>query len=103
MLGFHCVEVVIFVDVEEGEETAVDPSTTLFHQVLVILHGIRLCYSIWDVSQVIFFLGLAVNTQTEDTILCQVHICLTVILLLELRVQNHLEVTMLKKVRLVFL
>lgn len=82
MFGLHCVEVVVLVDVEEGEETAVDPSAALFHQVLVVFHGIRLCYGIWDVSQVIFFLGLAVDTQTEDTILCQVHIRLTVILLL---------------------
>lgn len=103
MLGLHSVEVVVLVDVEEGEQTAVDPSATLLHQVLVVFHGVCLCYSVWDVSQVVFLLGLAVDTQTEDTIFCQVHIGLTVILLLELGVQDHLEVTVLEEVRLVFL
>lgn len=95
MFGLHCVEVIVLVDVEESEETAVDPSTTLFHQVLVVLHGICLRYGIWDVSKVVFLLGLAVDAQTEDAIFSQVHIGLTVILFFELGVQDHLEVAVL--------
>ena len=95
MFGLHCVEVIVLVDVEESEETAVDPSTTLLHQVLVVLHGICLRYGVWHVSKVVFLLGLAVDSQTEDAILRQVHVGLTVILFLELGVQDHLEVAVL--------
>lgn len=103
VFGLHGVEVVVLVDVEEGEETAVDPSTTLLHQVLMIFHGICLRNSIWHVTQVVLLLSLAVYAETEDTILSQVHIGLTVVLLLQFRVQDHLEVTVLQQVRLVLL
>jgi hypothetical protein len=101
MAGLHGVEVVVFVDVEEGEETAVDPSTTLLHQVLVVLHRIGFGNCIGDVSEVVLLFGLAVDAQTQNTILSQVHIGLTVVLFLELGVQDHLEVAVLEQVRLV--
>ena len=60
MFGLHGVEVVIFPDVKEGEETAVDPSSALFHQVLVVFHGVCLCNGIGHVSKVVFLFGLAI-------------------------------------------
>ena len=82
MARLHGIEVVVSKDVEKSEETAVDPTTTLLHQVLMILHGIGLGYGIRNISQVILLLRLAVNSQREDTILSEIHVGLTVVLLL---------------------
>lgn len=40
MIGFGGIEVIVFEDVEEGEKTAVDPSSTLFHEIGMCFHGI---------------------------------------------------------------
>ena len=102
MFRLHRVEVIVFIDVEEGEQTAVNPSATLLHQVLVVLHGICLCYCVRNVFKIIFFFSLAVNSQGEDTILSQIHVGLPIVLLFHVRIQNHLEVAVLKQIRFIF-
>ena len=101
VFGFHGVEVVVSQDIEEGEERTVDPSSPLLHQILVGFHGICLGDGIWNVFQVIFLFCLAVDAQRENTILCQVHVGLSVIFLFHFRVQDQLEVTVFQQIRLV--
>lgn len=88
-------------DVEEREHAAIYPPSSLLHQILVGFHGVGLSDSIWSVFQVIFLSGLAVYAETQDTILSEVHVGLFVILLLDVRIQQHFEVAMLEQVRLV--
>jgi len=42
MFGFHSIEVVVSEHIQEGEHTAIDPSSTLFHEILVSFHGVSL-------------------------------------------------------------
>lgn len=51
MLRIHHIEVVVLEHIEKGEETTVYPSSTLIHQVLVILHGVSVGDGIRDVLE----------------------------------------------------
>ena len=95
MLGIHDIEIIVLQDIEKSEKTAVDPTTSLFHQILMRFHGICFCNCIWNILQVILLFCLAINTQTKNSVLCQIHISLSVVFLLHLRVQDHLEITVL--------
>lgn len=103
MPRLHRVEVIVLEDIEEGEERTVDPSASLLHQILVVFHWICLGDSIRYVTKVVLLLGLAVDAEGKDTILSQVHVGLPVVFLLKLRIQNHLEIAVLKQIRLIFL
>ncbi len=96
--GLDGVEVVVFEDVEEGEQTAVDPSAALLHQVLVALHRVRPCPCVRHVLQVVVAVGLAVDAQTENPVLREVHVGLLVAAALEFGVEGHFEVAVLEEV-----
>jgi hypothetical protein len=101
VVGLGGIEVVVLEDVEESEQGRVDPSSTLLHQIGVGLHGIRAGPSIRHVLQVELCLWLTVDTQTEDTIFSKVHVGLLIARALHLRIESHLEVTVLQQVGLV--
>ena len=61
VLGFDCVEVVVFEDVEKGEKTAVYPSPPLFHQIFVAFHRVCPRSSIGHVFEVVIAARLAVD------------------------------------------
>ena len=97
------IVIVIFEDVQKSEERTIDPTTTLLHQILVILHGVSLGNRIGNISQVILLLRLTVNPQGKNAILSEVHVGLAVVLLLQFWIQNHLKIAVLEQVRLIFL
>ena len=83
---------IVFPYVKKGEHTTVDPSTSLFHQILMRLHGVSFGDSIGDILQIISFIRLTVNTQREDSVLSEVHIGLSVVFLLDVRIEKHFEI-----------
>lgn len=76
------IEIVIFEDVQKSEKRTIDPTTTLLHQIFVILHRVSLGNRIGNISQVILLLRLTVNSQGKNAILSEVHVGLAVVLLL---------------------
>lgn len=104
MIWFEDVEVIVPPDVQEGKQTAVNPPSSLAQQGLVILHGVCESHSIRDVGEGVLGFGLTIYTQTQNSILGQVHVLLLVAaFLLHFRVQNWGEITSLEQVLLVFL
>ena len=82
MAGLHSVVVVVPEHVQKSEVGGVDPTSSLNHQLLVTLHGISVGYSVRHVLQKISSILLAIDTQTENSVFCQVHIGLSVVSLL---------------------
>lgn len=103
MAAFHSIVIIVSEDVKESEVAGVDPPTSLNHELLVRLHGVCVSNCIRNVLQVVFSILLAVNTQTQNSIFGQVHVCLLVIPLLVGGIQNHLEVLSLQQVLFEFL
>lgn len=103
MVGLAWVEIVVLKDVKKGKQTAVDPSTPLLHEVLVAFHGICPCSRIGNVSQIKIALGLAVDSQGEDTVFSQVHVSLLIATHFQIWIKSEFEIRMLKKIRLVFI
>jgi hypothetical protein len=64
-------------------------------------HGIRLSDGVRNVFEIILLIWLAVDAEGEDAVLGKVHVCLSVVLLLDVGVQEHLEVAVLQQVGLV--
>lgn len=69
----------------------------------MIFHRICIGDSIRNISKIVLLFCLAIDSKTENSILSQIHVCFSVVLFLKLRVQDHLEVTMLKKIGLIIL
>jgi len=67
------------------------------------LHWISVSYRIWHVLQVEPPVLLAVYSQTENSVLCQIHVRFPVISLLVTGVEDHLKVFSLQQVLLEFL
>ena len=65
------------------------------------LHGVRPGTGVRNVLQVKLGLGLAVDPQTENSVLGQVHVGLLVARALHLGVKGHLEVAVLQQVGLI--
>ena len=103
MAGLHCIVVVISEDVQEGEVAGINPSSSLDHQLFVGFHRVRVGDCIRDVLQVESSVLLAVYAQTEDSVLGQVHVGLSVVSFLVVGVQYHLEVFSLQQILLEFL
>ena len=101
VFGVHDVEVVVLEHVKKGEQTAVNPSPALLHQILVGLHGVGLGNGVGDVLEIVLLLGLAVDAQAENPVLGEIHVGLPVVLFLHLGVEDHLEVAVLEEVGLV--
>ena len=74
MVRLAGVEVVVLEDVQEGEETAVDPSPSLLHQILVALHRVCPGPSVGNVPEIELGLGLAVDPQGQDSVFSQIHV-----------------------------
>lgn len=70
MLGLHDIKVIIFPDVQKGKETAINPSTTLFHQIFMIFHRIGICNSIRYISKIVLLFCLTIDSKTENSIFC---------------------------------
>lgn len=69
MAGVHDIKVVIPENVQKGKQGTVDPSSSLSHEILVTLHGIRICNCVRHVFKQILAVHLTVDTKTQDTIL----------------------------------
>lgn len=69
----------------------------------MVLHGVGVGNGVRDVLEEILGLHLAVDAQTEDAVLGQVHVGFLEVLLLHVRVEDHLEVASLQQVRLILL
>jgi hypothetical protein len=96
------MEVVVSQNVQEGEQAAVDPPPPLAQQGRVLLHRVSVCDGIWNVFKSELSFLLTVNTQTQNSVLSQVHIALIEsVTLFRLRVQNWLEVATLQQSLLV--
>ena len=61
MAGLHCVVVVVSVDVEKGEVARIDPSSSLYHKLLMRFHRICVCYSVRHVLKIVFSILLTID------------------------------------------
>lgn len=101
MIWVYDIVVVISENVQKGKQTTVNPSTSLNHQIFMRFHRISISHRVRNILECIFRICLAVNSQTENTIFSQIHICLHVVSFFKRRVQDHFKITSLKQVWLI--
>ena len=92
MTRLHRIIVIVPKHIKKRKITTINPTSSLRHQLLVRFHRVSKRKRIRNILQVIFPIMLTVNSQTQDSILGQIHICLHVVLLLVVWVQYQLEV-----------
>jgi hypothetical protein len=64
MLRLLTVEMIVVPDIKESKHTTVNPSSALFHQILMTFHRICFGHRVWNVPEIVLLAWLTVYAQT---------------------------------------